>query len=78
MKNISIKANNEIVVSDTTTFSNDDLCDVTTLAQMRYNINMVKDLLEQRERFIRTNIKNLILNTFLLSDKYAKMLLKMM
>ena len=55
MKNISIKANNEIVVSDTTTFSNDDLCDVTTLAQMRYNINMVKDLLEQRERFIRTN-----------------------
>ena len=77
MKNISIKANNEIVVSDTTSLSYEDLCNVTTLAQMRYNINRVKDLLEQRERFIRTNIKNLILNTFPLSDKYAKMLLKM-
>lgn len=77
MKDFIIKANNEIVVSDTTSLSYDDLCNVTTLAQMRYNINRVKDLLEQRERFIRTNIKNLLLNTFPLSDKYAKELLKM-
>lgn len=76
MKDFIIKTNNEIVVSDTTSLSYDDLCNVTTLAQMRYNINMVKDLLEQRERFIRTNIKNLILNTFPFSDKYAKELLK--
>ena len=77
MKDLIIKTNNEIVVSDTTSLSYDDLCNVTTLAQMRYNINRVKDLLEQRERFVKTNIKNLLLNEFPLSNKYAKELLKL-